>query len=45
MYYLTAIYSVRGLGAFVKCNAYYLAVFNEVIGQKLEEHFSPSITS
>jgi len=27
MYYLTAIYSVRGFGAFVKCNAYYLAIF------------------
>jgi len=27
MYYLTAIYIISGLGAFVKCNAYYLAVF------------------
>jgi len=27
MYYLTAIYSVKGFEAFVKCNAYYLAVF------------------
>jgi len=26
MYYLTPIYSVRGFAAFVKCNAYYLAM-------------------
>ena len=39
MYYLTAIYSVRGFGAFVKSNAYYLADFLMEIELKLEEHF------
>jgi len=27
MYYLTAIYSVRGFAVFVKCKAYYIADF------------------